>query len=149
SKGRASADIWQMAYPSGELQKLTEDLNNYLAISLATDGKVIAVESKLASQVLVSPNPDGSRSNSVASGWGKVAWTADDRIVYESATRSSSDLWIAKADGTEPKQLTFNSGFNSWPAISPDGRTMVFQSDRSGTQHLWRMDLDGSNPLQL
>src|SRR6185295_18474177 len=38
---------------------------------------------------------------------------------------------------------------NVWPAVSPDGKYIVFTSDRSGTLHLWRIDRDGSNPVQL
>ena len=59
------------------------------------------------------------------------------------------DIWTAKPDGTDPRQLIFNAGFNDWPAVSPDGRTIVFQSDRTGEQHLWRMNSDGSNQTQL
>jgi tricorn protease len=69
--------------------------------------------------------------------------------VYNSGSVLGSDLWIGRSDGTEPKQLSFNEGFNDWPAISPDNRTIVFQSNRTGVQHLWRMDLDGNNQIQL
>jgi Tol biopolymer transport system component len=33
--------------------------------------------------------------------------------------------------------------------FSPDGRHVVFASQRSGKQEIWRSDPDGSNPLQL
>jgi TolB protein len=35
------------------------------------------------------------------------------------------------------------------PAVSPDGRYIVFESGRTGGPHIWRMDIDGSNPKQL
>src|SRR5262249_1222910 len=38
---------------------------------------------------------------------------------------------------------------NDWAAVSSDGRSVVFDSDRTGAQHLWRMNLDGSNQVQL
>jgi eukaryotic-like serine/threonine-protein kinase len=150
AKEKLTPEIWQMSYPGLQLQKLIADLNNYLSISLTADArKMIAVQSKLVSQVWVSPGLDASRAWNIAGGRGQLAWMPDDRLVYDYGSNTSSDLWIANADGTEPKQLIFNSGLNGAPAISPDGRTIVFQSDRTGTQHLWRMNSDGSNQVQL
>ena len=142
--------IWRMSYPDGALQKLTNDANNYLMFSLSADAsQMIAMQSELVSHIWVSRNINSSNAKNVADGRGRAAWTTDGRIVYNSASVLGSDLWIAKPDGTDPKQLSFNAGFNDWPEISPDNRTIFFQSDRTGTQHLWRMDLDGSNQVQL
>ena len=150
AKEKLTPEIWQMSYPGLHLQKLIADLNNYLSISLTSDArKMIAVQSKLVSQVWVSPGLDAGKAWNIAGGRGQLAWMPDDRLVYDYGSNTSSDLWIANADGTEPKQLIFNSGLNGAPAISPDGRTIVFQSDRTGTQHLWRMNSDGSNQVQL
>jgi Tol biopolymer transport system component/DNA-binding winged helix-turn-helix (wHTH) protein len=150
AKENLSAEIWQMSYPGLQLQKVTDDLNYYLSISLSADAaRMVALQSKLVSQVWVSPLLDVSHARNIGGGRGKLAWMPDGRIVYDSGTRIGSDLWIAKPDGTEPKQLISKSGFNNWPAVSPDGRTIVFQSDRTGVQHLWRMDSDGRNQTQL
>jgi Tol biopolymer transport system component len=56
---------------------------------------------------------------------------------------------MIEANGTGEKQLTADAGNNSWPSVSPDGRYVVFASDRTGTDHVWRIDTDGSNPTQL
>jgi Tol biopolymer transport system component len=54
------------------------------------------------------------------------------------------------ADGSNQKQLTFDSGTNFSPVVSPDGRHIVFVSDRKDGRHnIWRMDADGANPKQL
>ncbi|HEU5237877.1 MAG TPA: DPP IV N-terminal domain-containing protein [Pyrinomonadaceae bacterium] len=150
AKEKFSPEIWEMSYPDGRLQKLTEDLNYYISLSLTADAsKLVTIQSKLVSQLWISPDLDVSKAKNIAGGRGKLAWLPDGRIVYDYASRVGSDLWIAKPDGTDPKQLIFNAGFNDWPAVSPDGTTIVFQSDRSGSQHLWRMNSDGSNQTQL
>jgi TolB protein len=34
-------------------------------------------------------------------------------------------------------------------SVSPDGRYVVFVSNRGGTNNIWRVDIDGTNPKQL
>jgi TolB protein len=53
------------------------------------------------------------------------------------------------ADGRNRRQLTTTAQPDVKPSVSPDGRRIVFVSWRTGTAHLWRMDADGSNLLQL
>src|SRR6266498_2119013 len=52
-------------------------------------------------------------------------------------------------DGKNQKQLTADSSDNNWPSVSPDGRHIVFMSNRTGSYQIWRMNLDGSNLKQL
>jgi Tol biopolymer transport system component len=52
-------------------------------------------------------------------------------------------------DGTNRKQLTGGAGQNIEPAVSPDGRYVVFTSTRASTVDLWRINMDGGNPVQL
>jgi Tol biopolymer transport system component len=53
------------------------------------------------------------------------------------------------ADGSNPKQLTYSSESSSQPFITPDGRHIVFTSFRENKPHIWRMDVDGTNLVQL
>ncbi len=53
------------------------------------------------------------------------------------------------ADGSDQRQLTFDDANYSAPSITPDGRTIVFLSDRQGPVNIWKCDFDGSNPRQL
>ena len=52
-------------------------------------------------------------------------------------------------DGKNRKQLTANHATNVSPVVSPDGRYIVFVSWQNGRRNLWRMNLDGSNPVRL
>jgi TolB protein len=52
-------------------------------------------------------------------------------------------------DGTNRKQLTANGAANVSPVVTADGRYVVFGLWQDGRRNLWRINLDGSNPLKL
>ena len=71
------------------------------------------------------------------------------QISYVSRTGDDHDLWMMKPDGSDVKPLTADSHHESDVAATPDGRYLVFASNRAGPNHLFRMDADGSNLQQL
>src|SRR5205085_2748534 len=82
-----------------------------------------------------------------------VCWLPDGSglvITAIEGERRNEEIWIMNADGTEDRQLTSNAVVNLLPRVSPDGRYIVFMSNRTGSKTIiWRMDLDGNNPKQL
>jgi dipeptidyl aminopeptidase/acylaminoacyl peptidase len=58
-------------------------------------------------------------------------------------------LWVMNADGSSPRNLTNSSGGDSGGAWSPDGRQIVFNSDRTGNLEIFLMNADGSDQRQL
>lgn len=57
----------------------------------------------------------------------------------------SYKIYIGDADGKHLKRLTPQKAYNAEATISPDGKTIVFTSDRDGDLDLYTMDLDGKN----
>ena len=146
--------VWQLSYPDGQAQRLTNDLSSYASMSLsAATGTLALVQSEIDANIWVAPAGDPGRIRAVTSGSGKIdspgGWTPDGRIVYHSTASGTYDIWITRTDGRIPQQLTSDVRINQGPAVSPDGRSIVFLSDRTGTPHLWRMNLDGSDQRQL
>ena len=52
-------------------------------------------------------------------------------------------------DGSHPHKLTRNTDFDSDPAYSPNGRQIVFTSDRDGDSEIFKMRADGSHQHKL
>ncbi|MGD9647822.1 MAG: prolyl oligopeptidase family serine peptidase [Pirellulales bacterium] len=83
-------------------------------------------------------SPDGS----------KVVYTVTTVDLAKNST--STNLWIAPTDGGAPPQrLTTTTAKDRHPRFSPDGRRVLFESNRSGQQQLWVIDVDGGEARQL
>ena len=53
------------------------------------------------------------------------------------------DLWSMPANGGRSMRLTLNDAYDTKPLVTPDGKEIVFVSDRSGSYDLWVMPIDG------
>jgi len=54
------------------------------------------------------------------------------------------DIWVYDLDRGVPTRLTFDDAAESEEVWSPDGRELMFSSDKSGTDQLFRKRADGS-----
>jgi len=59
------------------------------------------------------------------------------------------DIYRAGADGSNPRRLTSEPGYDAEATVCPADGSIVFTSIRSGDLELWRMDADGKNLKQL
>ena len=59
------------------------------------------------------------------------------------------DIWIANANGANPLRLTANLARNTFPRLSPDGKSVAFTSNRMGNDDVWVMPATGGEPRQL
>ncbi|TCO62739.1 amidohydrolase family protein [Actinocrispum wychmicini] len=56
------------------------------------------------------------------------------------AFRALNSLWLLLIGG-RPRKIVADGFFNTDPDWAPDGRSLVYVSDRAGTANLWRYDL--------
>jgi PKD repeat protein len=82
-------------------------------------------------------------------------WSPDgSKIVYSDGKSKSyedenSEIYTIKADGTGKTQLTSDSANDNYPMFSPDGKKIIYVSNRAGSEDIWIMDADGKNKVQL
>ncbi|APR79195.1 Acylamino-acid-releasing enzyme [Minicystis rosea] len=60
-----------------------------------------------------------------------------------------SEIWIADIDGSHARALTTAKKYDLDPSFSPDGQTLLFVSNRSGSLQLWTMPVAGGEPKAL
>lgn len=71
-------------------------------------------------------------------------------VVYPAQSEASSQLYIADADGSNPRLITQGPGLRSHPAWSPDGQKLVFvlgTPNQGGD--IYSVNIDGSNLVNL
>jgi Tol biopolymer transport system component len=137
----------------GEVHKITGDVNSYISLSVASDsGSIVAVQADINVNLWVGPAKDPDDSVQITSGRMDgigLAWTTDGRIVYQGNVGDTFQIWMVNADGSNAHPVTNDRYFHAQPAVCESGRSIVFVSDPAGTQHLFKMDLDGNNITQI
>lgn len=59
------------------------------------------------------------------------------------------EIYVANADGSDPKVLIGGKGYDAEATVSPKGDKIVFTSTRTGDPEIFIADIDGSNIKQL
>jgi len=78
--------------------------------------------------------------------WLSLDLSPDGRtIVFELL----GDIYTLPFAGGTAVNIARGMAFDSQPKFSPDGKSIVFISDRSGAENLWVMEPDGKNPKVL
>lgn len=95
-------------------------------------------------------NPPGERKtitiDTDETTWSNLDVSPDGKtIVFDML----GDLYVMPISGGEAKVLLGDMAWNTEPRFSPDGKSMVFTSDRKGGDNIWTMNVDGTNLQQL
>ncbi len=155
-KPGAPSQIWHVAFPSGQVNRVTNDLNNYGRVDVSADGEtIISARYEDLSRLWISETEHETPAPITTAykhslNW--IRWAPSNRIVFGSnVSGERRDVWIMKSDGTDERQITRDAGNNVMPIVSPDEQYIVFASNRNsgGNFNLWRVNADGTDPQQL
>jgi TolB protein len=72
-----------------------------------------------------------------------------NEIAYTSQSGGGHDIRVYEFATGQTRTVTDGTGSNESPAFSPNGRHIVFSSDRTGREQIYVIDRDGKNVRQL
>jgi TolB protein len=158
-----NAEIYLLRIADGALTRLTRHEAIDTSPAWSPDGRAIAFTSdRSGSPQIYTMNADGSgveRLTFEVSYCDAPSWSPDGgRIAFTSRVPGGFDIFVQTlaaaggppgAGGGALRRLTENTNINEWPRWSPDGRHLVFASDRTGSFDIYTMDADGSHVRRL
>ena len=154
--GSPTSQIFRIAYPGGETRRLTNDLNGYAGLSLASAGRSIAaMRGTDVTNVWMAP-ADGGEAHPVTTATGSSASAQNPvplpggGVAFGLAEGERVYLARAAADGSDRRSLVAQGLFNFGAFFSE--KTGVLFSEVSEVDriiHIWRVDPDGGGLRQL
>ncbi len=159
------AQIYTMNADGSEATRLTNEPRDTYYPAWSPDGARLAYYAHLSWQAwaLVVIDADGSNRRQITESTGCSTcamgpyWSPDGaRIGFTvepnprpTCEMKSTELAIVNADGSECRRLTDNSANDVFGGWSPDGGTILFASDREGSDQVYLMASDGSYVRRL
>jgi len=150
--GGAQGQLWKISYPSGEAERLTNDLTDYSLpwLDLTADGStVVTVETTVSSDLWNAPGGDSAHATQITSGGPAIVGVSalgSDRLLV---TNRNRELFTANYDGSSRTQVAGSDRNILFAWGCGDGKHIVYSVPRGNASDIWRMDADGSNQLQL
>jgi Tol biopolymer transport system component len=158
SRGAEQASqIYLVSYPNGEIRRLTNDLNGYSGLSLASAGRSIAAMRRNdVSNVWVAPAEGGTEAHPITFATGTSGSSGEPLplpggdIVFNVTEGDKAHLWRATESGSERRQLVAQ-GLIHFGARYAEKAGIVFTlvADKAFIPHVWRVDADGGALRQL
>ena len=117
----------------------------------ATGGTpMIVAGDRYATEYWSAPSPDGSTVAITARGMPFAQWWRNGHShLDESEIWLVHDVAVGSASTPRYEAVTSGGAKSGWPMWSPDGGTIYFMSDRSGSENLWSRVASGGEPRQL
>ena len=144
--------LWTISYPSGHANRLTNDLTNYNLqwLGMTRDASAfVSVDFSYTLDAYVSHAPDFSQVAQLHSSGAAVYYVAAmsaDKVLI--VTRSG-EIFAANYDGSQQTQLPVGDRNITFASPCLTGDYIVYSANNSGKSDAWRMNDDGSNPVQL
>lgn len=149
SSNEVTKDLYRLDLTAQTLTRLTHDNRKINGVAWSPDGNnLIFTSTRSGLYRLWTIDGQGGDPRPLSLGWESVHQprTAPgiDAVVFEDWKHTAKLVSVDLSGGTDtaPEPLKMSQRWDSNPSISPDGRTLVFASNRGGPFGIWRGALD-------
>ena len=145
----APRQLFRQTYPDGLLSRLTNDPNDYVGISLSGDRRRL-VTSRRDARMDLWVGDDGAATGAdvvqrAPISLERVAW-AGNQLLYTSVIGGKPAILRLTPGENTPEEVVLEA---LSPAVTSDGRTIVFVSSTDNTLDLWTADANGRRKTRL
>jgi Tol biopolymer transport system component len=134
--------------------ELDTDEGTWMSLDLSADGHRIVFE--LLGDLYV-VDADGGKAHALTTGLAfdsQPVFSPDDSLIAFVSDRSGAEnLWVARADGSQPRQISFRDDYDTFisPAWSADGTAIYISRHRADVNgyELWRFAVTGDGEGEL
>jgi len=158
SNSLTSEDLYLISTRGGEVRRLTADERRIHSLAWTADGSEIVFSSNRGGgfslwRVAVSGGTPGRVAVPGQDAYSPAISRQGNRLAYN-VSFLDSNIWRidrSSAGGRQnsPTKLISSTRQDHSPQCSPDGKKIVFVSDRTGSDEIWVCESDGAHPAQL
>lgn len=151
--------IWELEYPNGKARNITNDSNDYRHFRPSADGSFLTATTWVRTEnlfLIPLENPANIRQltfdTASVNGSSGLKWTTDGKEILftKGKTAEVGNLFKINPETLETSQITNDPNLSpNYVEVTPDGKSAVFASKRTGFWNLWQIDLDGRNLRQI
>jgi len=148
--------LFSIDITGSHLKRLTRDVRDLRGLAWTPDGShlVFAAKEGGVYQLRIVPAQGGESMplHAATASASDPFVSPDGKSVAFVESHENWNIWqVPLAEGKigTPKRFLASAGQNHSPSFSPNGHTIAFVSDRSGTPEIWLCDSDGQHLRQL
>jgi Tol biopolymer transport system component len=149
--GGALESIWLYEIDRGTWTRWTSEWDNFYPV-WAPSGREIAYASARESWGLYKRAlDDAGEAERLGTGDNPSSWSPDGAVLAynASAAESGLDVWTLRLSGDRKPEPFLNGRANeTWPAFSPDGRWVAYQSDETGEFEIYLQRFPGGGGMR-
>ena len=144
--------LWRVDFPSAKAERVTNDPRDYSVLWLGRnhDATLLAsVETTITGDLWILPNGETASERQATTSGALIVYVSSfgkDKILYEAR---DGRIFTADLDGGNPKQVKLGGQGLHEVSVCGDGKHIVYTETTGETEDIWRVDADGSNPVQL
>jgi Tol biopolymer transport system component len=145
------AQLFHISYPEGTVRRITNDLSDYVDISISADGKMLSStkSDSVSSFYLWSKARAAARRLDTIKNPDTFGWLDNDRLLFST---SLLDLGVANLATGETKIINLDQRQSYWLPSACGGKSVVFSSNvysEPFVVSIWKMDLETGTLARL